>query len=337
MNAAPETSGGHRPVLLKEVLDALAPRDGAIYVDGTFGAGGYSRALLDAADCSVWGIDRDKGAVARGRELAGRYAGRLTVVEGRFGDMEDLLTGRLPAAPDGIALDLGVSSMQLDEPERGFSFRADGPLDMRMEGPAAEDRPTAAEVVNTLPEGELADIIYSYGEERRARQVARAIVAARTDKPLARTGELAELVRGVVKQPRGQKGAKAIDPATRTFQALRIYVNDELGELERGLEAAEALLAPGGRLAVVTFHSLEDRIVKQFLRERSGQQAAGSRHAPPTAAGPGRAATFTLLFRGTRRPDEAECRGNPRARSAQLRAAERTAAPAQGPIGRSVA
>jgi 16S rRNA (cytosine1402-N4)-methyltransferase len=217
--------------------------------------------------------------------------------------------------------------MQLDVPERGFSFRADGPLDMRMEGPAAEGRPSAAEVVNSLPEGELADIIFNYGEERRARQVARAIVAARTDKPLTRTGELAELVRAVVKQPRGAKGAKAIDPATRTFQALRIHVNDELGELQRGLQAAEDLLGPGGRLAVVTFHSLEDRIAKQFLRERSGQEAAGSRHAPPTREA-GKAATFALLFRGTRRPDEAECRANPRARSAQLRAAERTAAPA---------
>jgi 16S rRNA (cytosine1402-N4)-methyltransferase len=326
MSPRPEPSGGHRPVLLTEVLEALAPRDGAIYVDGTFGAGGYSCALLEAADCTVWGIDRDKSAVARGQALAERYPGRLHMVEGCFGDMASLLTDRLAAPLDGIALDLGVSSMQLDVPERGFSFRADGPLDMRMEGPAAEGRPSAAEVVNSLPEGELADIIFNYGEERRARQVARAIVAARTDKPLTRTGELAELVRAVVKQPRGAKGAKAIDPATRTFQALRIHVNDELGELQRGLQAAEDLLGPGGRLAVVTFHSLEDRIAKQFLRERSGQEAAGSRHAPPTREA-GKAATFALLFRGTRRPDEAECRANPRARSAQLRAAERTAAP----------
>ena len=326
MSPRPEPSGGHRPVLLTEVLEALAPRDGAIYVDGTFGAGGYSCALLEAADCTVWGIDRDKSAVARGQALAERYPGRLHMVEGCFGDMASLLADRLAAPLDGIALDLGVSSMQLDVPERGFSFRADGPLDMRMEGPAAEGRPSAAEVVNSLPEGELADIIFNYGEERRARQVARAIVAARTDKPLTRTGELAELVRAVVKQPRGAKGAKAIDPATRTFQALRIHVNDELGELQRGLQAAEDLLGPGGRLAVVTFHSLEDRIAKQFLRERSGQEAAGSRHAPPTREA-GKAATFALLFRGTRRPDEAECRANPRARSAQLRAAERTAAP----------
>jgi len=337
MTGRPETGGGgHRPVLLKEVLDALAPRDGAIYVDGTFGAGGYSRGLLEAADCTVVAIDRDKAAVARGRALAGAFPGRLTVIEGCFGDMAQLLADRLGAV-DGVTLDLGVSSMQLDEPERGFSFRADGPLDMRMEGPDAEGRPSAAEVVNRLPEEELADIIYSYGEERRARQVARAIVAARAERPLTRTGELAELVRGVVKPARPQKGAKPIDPATRTFQALRIYVNDELGELERGLDAAEALLAPGGRLAIVTFHSLEDRIVKQFLRERSGRQAGGSRHAPPTEAGSDRAATFTLLFSGTRRPDEAECRANPRARSAQLRAAERTAAPARGPNGRQAA
>ncbi|HMA13319.1 MAG TPA: 16S rRNA (cytosine(1402)-N(4))-methyltransferase RsmH, partial [Kiloniellaceae bacterium] len=301
-----------------------------------FGAGGYSRALLEAADCAVWGIDRDPTAVARGRALAGEFPGRLTVVEGRFGDMDSLLADRLGAV-DGVALDLGVSSMQLDEPERGFSFRADGPLDMRMEGSGAEGRPTAAEVVNSLPEGELADIIYDYGEERRARQVARAIVAARAEKPLARTAELAALVRTVVKPAKAEKGAKSIDPATRTFQALRIYVNDELGELERGLAAAEALLRPGGRLAVVTFHSLEDRIVKHFLRERSGREAAASRHAPPAADGAAKAATFTPLFRGTRRPDEAESRANPRARSAQLRAAERTAAPARGPMGRQAA
>jgi len=328
MNAQPQTSSGHRPVLLEEVLEALAPRDGAIYVDGTFGAGGYSRAILEAADCTVWGIDRDVSAIARGRELAAHYPGRLHMVEGCFGDMVSLLADRLGAPLDGLALDLGVSSMQLDEPERGFSFRSDGPLDMRMEGPAAEGRPTAAEVVNTLPEGELADIIYTYGEERRARQVARAIVQARGDKPFTRTGELAELVRNVVKRPGGGKGAKAIDPATRTFQALRIYVNDELGELERGLQAAEALLGPGGRLAVVSFHSLEDRIVKQFLRERSRQEATGSRHAPPILLEDDRAATFMPLFRGTRRAGETECRENPRARSAQLRAARRTAAPA---------
>ncbi len=327
MSVQPQADG-HRPVLLKEVLEALAPRDGAIYVDGTFGAGGYSRALLEAADCTVWGIDRDRSAVARGREMAASFPGRLHIIEGRFGDMARLLAGRLGEPLDGVALDLGVSSMQLDEPERGFSFRADGPLDMRMEGPGAEGRSSAAEVVNSLPEEELADIIYNYGEERRARQVARAIVAARKEKPLTRTGELAEVVRGVVKPARGAKGAKAIDPATRTFQALRIYVNDELGELERGLAAAEELLGAGGRLAVVSFHSLEDRIVKHFLRRRSGHEAGGSRHTPPSPGQKSRAASFTPLFRGTRRAGEAECRDHPRARSAQLRAAERTAAPA---------
>ncbi|WP_322097036.1 16S rRNA (cytosine(1402)-N(4))-methyltransferase RsmH [Pelagibius sp.] len=330
--------GAHKPVLLAEVLEALAPRDGAIYVDGTFGAGGYSRAILEAADCTVWGIDRDRQAVRRGRRLAERYPGRLHILEGRFGEMESLLNGRVTQPVDGIALDLGVSSMQLDEPERGFSFRFDGPLDMRMEGPhiegradaeAQDTRPSAAEVVNSLPEAELADIIYRFGEERRSRQVARAIVEARRDKAITRTGELAELVRGAVASGPRRGGAKAIDPATRTFQALRIYVNDELGELERGLEAAEALLAPGGRLAVVSFHSLEDRQVKHFLRERSGKTAGGSRHLPPAQADARSQPTFRLLFRGSRRAGEAECRDNPRARSAHLRAAERSAAPAQ--------
>lgn len=312
------TAGGHRPVLLKEVLEALAPRDGAIYVDGTFGAGGYSRAILEAADCTVWGIDRDKSAVARGRELAAGYAGRLQVVEGRFGDMAELLADKVSEPLDGVALDLGVSSMQLDQPERGFSFRADGPLDMRMEG--AGERPTAADAVNSLPEAELADIIYTYGEERRARQVARAIVAARKEQPIERTLALAEIVRRTVKQ-----GKDKIDPATRTFQGLRIYVNDELGELERGLKAAEKLLAPGGRIAVVSFHSLEDRIVKTFLRERSRQRPQGSRHLP--AAEPAGYATFDLISRGAIKPGEEEARRNPRARSARLRAAERLDVP----------
>ena len=241
MSARPQTDRGHRPVLLQEVLEALAPRDGAIYVDGTFGAGGYSCAILEAADCTVWGIDRDAKAVARGRELAAGYPNRLHLVEGCFGDMSRLLADKVDEPLDGVALDLGVSSMQLDEPERGFSFRADGPLDMRMEGPSAAARPSAAEAVNSLPEQDLADIIYTYGEERRARQVARAIVAARSEKPFTRTAELAKLVRGVVKPARSAKGAKAIDPATRTFQALRIYVNDELGEHCCGLAQAESV------------------------------------------------------------------------------------------------
>lgn len=331
--AAGGASGGaHKPVLLAEVLEALAPRDGAIYVDGTFGAGGYSRAILDAADCTVWGIDRDRSAVARGRKLAEDYPGRLHMIEGCFGDMKALLADHLDSPLDGIALDLGVSSMQIDEAERGFSFRFDGPLDMRMEGPDDDKtagRPSAAEVVNSLPEAELADIIYRYGEERRSRQVARAIVTARAEKPITRTGELAELVRGAVKQT-AKRGGKTIDAATRTFQALRIHVNDELGELERGLEAAEQLLGPGGRLAVVSFHSLEDRQVKQFLRARSGEGAARSRHLPPVQDDGAAAATFRPLFRGSRSAGEAECRDNPRARSAHLRAAERNDTPAPG-------
>ena len=217
----------HKPVLLSEVLNLLAPRAGGNYVDGTFGAGGYARAILEAADCRVWGIDRDPGAIARGAELARRFAGRLVLIEGRFGEMTALLSDRGLASADGIALDLGVSSMQLDEAERGFSFRADGPLDMRM-GSAGE---SAADIVNQAPEKDLADILFRYGEERRARAIAKAIVKRRATAPFRRTGELAEIVRGVL----GRRGKDAIDPATRSFQALRIAVNDELGELDRGL------------------------------------------------------------------------------------------------------
>jgi len=308
-------AAGHIPVMLDEVLDALAPRAGAVYLDGTFGRGGYARAILKAADCRLVAMDRDPQAIAAGRALEREFADRLRLVEGRFGEM-DRLSGE--AAVDGVALDLGVSSPQLDEAERGFSFRTDGPLDMRM----GAEGPTAADVVNEAPEAELADIIWRLGEERRARQVARAIVRARQEAPITRTLQLAEIVRSVVKP-----SADGIDPATRTFQALRLHVNDELGELERGLAAAERLLAPGGRLAVVSFHSLEDRIVKQFLRERSSAAPRGSRHAPlQQLAEP----SFELLSRQARRPSEEESRANPRARSARLRAAVRTAAPAHG-------
>jgi 16S rRNA (cytosine1402-N4)-methyltransferase len=301
----------HVPVLLDEVVAALSPRDGATYVDGTFGAGGYSAALLEAAQCRVVGIDRDPQAMARGAALAARYAGRLRLVEGRFGDMARLI-GREKVA--GVALDLGVSSPQIDDPERGFSFRADGPLDMRM----GRDGASAADLVNTASETRLADIIREYGEERFARRIARAIVEHR---PIARTGELAAIVRAAIphRDPAG------IDPATRTFQALRIAVNDELGELDRGLAAAEKVLAPGGRLAVVSFHSLEDRRVKDFLKRRSGAAAQGSRHLPAKAAP---APSFRLLTRKPVEPSPAELARNPRARSARLRAAERTAAPA---------
>ncbi len=308
----------HRPVMLTEVLAVLSPRDGGVYVDGTFGAGGYSRALLEAADCIVWAIDRDPDAIRRGEDLAAAYHGRLRLVHGRFGEMAALLRARKVTLVDGIALDLGVSSMQLDEARRGFSFRADGPLDMRMEA----DGPSAADAVNTLPERELADIIYRLGEERHSRRVARAIVEARRAGAITGTLALADIVRRVV--PRSRDG---IDPATRTFQALRIFVNDELGELDRALVAAETLLAPGGRLAVVAFHSLEDRRVKAFLRARAGAIPRTSRHLPATQE-EGRAPTFLLLKGGAGRPSEDEVRANPRARSARLRAAERTGAPA---------
>ena len=321
---AGDVPGGatHRPVMLGQVLAALAPRDGAIYLDATFGAGGYSSALLDAADCAVWGIDRDPDTISRGVALQERYLGRFTVIEGRFGDMDALLAARGISAVDGIAFDLGTSSMQLDEPRRGFSFHRDGPLDMRM----SRSGRSAAEIVNSLDETPLGDIIRRYGEERGARRIARAIVEARRGAPITRTRQLAELVRGAV-PPRRGRGHHRIDPATRTFQALRIHVNDEIGELRRGLDAAEALLAPGGRLAVVSFHSLEDREVKNFLKERAGRRPRGSRHLPEAGAA-GRAATFALMSRRALKPARDEVVANPRARSARLRTARRTDAPA---------
>lgn len=310
----------HIPVLLREVIEVLAPRDGGVYVDATFGAGGYSRAILEAADCTVWGIDRDPEAIARADALVRRYEGRLRLVHGRFGEMAELLGARGVTAADGVAFDFGVSSMQLDEAGRGFSFRFDGPLDMRME----KSGPSAADLVNALSERELADVIHALGEERKARAIARAIVVARAAAPIERTLQLAEIVRRAVRA----RGHEPIDPATRTFQALRMQVNDELGEIERGLAAAEALLAAGGRLAVVAFHSLEDRRVKEFLRARSGRTPAGSRHLPPAAAG--RRPSFRLLDGGVITPGADEIAVNPRSRSARLRAAERTEAPAWG-------
>ncbi len=308
---------GHIPVLLTEVIAAIAPRDGAVYVDGTFGAGGYSRALLEAADCTVWGIDRDPDAIARGHEMAQAYGGRLRLIHGRYGDMEALLGDSGVTAVDGVALDIGVSSMQIDDSARGFSFMRDGPLDMRME----QSGPSAADLVNLLDEVDLAHILWRFGEERLSRRIAKAIVAARRIKHFERTGELAELVRKVV--PRSGDG---IDPATRTFQGLRIHVNDELGELRRGLEAAERLIVPGGRLAVVTFHSLEDREVKSFFKERSGSAPRPSRHAPASFSGP--QPTFDLQSRRAIAPSQAEAAANSRARSAKLRAAVRTNHPA---------
>lgn len=307
-----EFNAPHIPVLLSEVIAALAPRDGGVYVDGTFGAGGYSRALLAQADCRVIALDRDPTAVALGRTLAAESRGRLHMIEGCFGDMDRLLAEAGIETVDGVALDIGVSSMQIDQAERGFSFAKDGPLDMRM----TPSGPTAADVVNHTDETTLADIIFRFGEERQSRRIARAIVNDRRETPFTRTAQLAELIRRVVRASRD-----GIDPATRTFQALRIYVNDELGELERGLKGAESLLSVDGCLAVVTFHSLEDRIVKQFFKERSGTQAAPSRHRP--AAVGGAEPVFALLNRKAVVADDGEIRVNPRARSAKLRAARK--------------
>lgn len=324
MTVHPETEmsrGGHKPVLVDDVVALLAPRDGGIYVDGTYGAGGYSRAILEAADCVVWAIDRDPDAVKRGERMAETYGGRLTVLAGRFGEMEALLAARSVSSVDGVALDLGVSSQQLDNAERGFSFKDDGPLDMRMERTGQ----TAADLVNDADEESLADIIFQFGGERRARRIARAINRARRRSPIRRTDELAAVIRAAAPAGRADRGR--IDPATRTFQALRIYVNDELGEIGRGLSGAEAILSPGGVLVVVSFHSLEDKRVKDFFRTRGGGAPKGSRFLPAGESGCAAAPTFELLTRRAGRPREEELAGNPRARSARLRAGRRTEAP----------
>ena len=301
----------HIPVLLDEVLAALSPVEDGRYLDGTFGAGGYTRALLDAAaGLEVLAIDRDPDAISAGQAMVDAYGGRLRLWAGPFAALEDAARDHDFLPLDGIVLDIGVSSMQLDDPARGFSFRADGPLDMRM----AQAGRSAADLVNTLKENELADLIYLYGEERRSRAVARAIVEARKEAPLTSTLQLAGLVASVVRHKHDE-----IHPATRTFQALRIAVNDELGELERALASAVRVLGQGGRLVVVTFHSLEDRIVKQFMTEQCGRQAQPSRHAPQQAVEPAR---FTLLTRKPVTASERELRINPRARSAKLRAME---------------
>ena len=305
--------GGHVPVMLQEVLATLAPRDGGTYLDGTFGGGGYAGALLERAACTVWAIDRDPAAIARGAALAARHPGRLHLIEGRFGDMVELLRARFVPRLDGVVLDLGVSSYQLDDPSRGFSFRTDGPLDMRM----GRDGPTAADLVNLLPEQELADTLFQLGEERLSRRIARAIVAARAAAPITTTARLASIIRGVVPPERS-----GLDPATRSFQALRLRVNDELGEIERALHAAASLLGEGGRLVVVAFHSLEDRLVKQFMTGISGRAPAPSRHDPGGLA-PRAAAEFALLTARPLRPRNTETAANPRARSARLRAVER--------------
>ena len=306
----------HVPVLLAEMLAALAVRPGGVYLDATFGGGGYSSAILDAGAGRVLGLDRDPAAVARGRRLAAGEP-RFAMLEGRFGDLAAHVAAAGVARLDGIVLDLGLSSMQLADPGRGFSFAADGPLDMRMSGQGQ----SAAELVNEADEATLATILYRYGEERAGRRIARAIVERRRRAPLATTRELAAVVAGAL----GRHGGR-IDPATRTFQALRIYLNDELDELERALVAAEGLLAPGARLVVVAFHSLEDRLVKQFLAARSGVRPRPSRHLPEPGGVP-EAARFRPLFRRPVRPTPEEVRANPRARSARLRAAERLPAP----------
>ncbi len=309
----------HTPVLLGEIIEALSPYDGAVYVDATFGYGGYSEAILNTAECSVWGIDRDPATKARSIDLQRRFKGRLTLLNGPFGDMVHLLAKVGVEKIDGITFDLGVSSMQIDNPERGFSFRADGPLDMRM----AQSGLSAAEAVNQLSEQELAYIIYHYGEERLSRRIAKAIVKTRAKDPITRTSQLAKLVRSVVK-----KSKDGIDPATRTFQALRIYVNDELEELDRGLKAAEILLRPGGRLCVVSFHSLEDRQVKEFLNFSSRGKPLPSRHVPeqPTSE---IKPIFKLLSKRVIRPTVSEATQNSRARSARMRVAERTLEPSR--------
>jgi 16S rRNA (cytosine1402-N4)-methyltransferase len=305
----------HVSVLRREAVEALAPRPGGIYVDATFGAGGYSRAILEVPGTRVIGIDRDRTAIAGGFDLVDRSEGRLTLVQDRFSNLAEICAAAGFAAVDGVVMDVGVSSMQLDEAGRGFSFRLDGPLDMRM----GQDGPTAADVVASAAEAELADIIYIFGEERQSRGVARAIVASRKDAPILTTRALADIVARIV---RGKPGE--IHPATRTFQGLRIFVNQELDELQLALEAAERVLKPGGRLVVVSFHSLEDRIVKNFLSQR-GKAGGGSRHLPELKqAEP----SFRLLTKRPVTPGEPEIAANPRARSAKLRAAERTQAPA---------
>jgi 16S rRNA (cytosine1402-N4)-methyltransferase len=320
--AAMAQPSGHVPVLLAEVLEGLDATRGGTFVDATFGAGGYTRAILAANSANrVIAVDRDPDAIAAGQSLASASEGRLTLAPGRFGELDAIAAGLGIAQVEGVVLDIGVSSMQLDQAERGFSFRHDGPLDMRME----REGPSAADLVNGATEAELADIFYHYGEERRARAVARAIVETRRRAPIATTRELADLAAGLIRAEPG--GAH---PATRVFQALRIAVNDELGELVRALHAAESLLPPGGRLAVVTFHSLEDRIVKQFFAARTGRTPAASRHIPSAVSGV--TPSLKAIAKGPVAASDAEVTRNPRARSAKLRVAERTDAPLPPPV-----
>ena len=308
----PETDCGpvrHIPVLLSEVMQTLAPQNGQRFIDATFGAGGYSRALLTSSACEVLGLDRDPNAIELGRALEAEFAPRLKLAESPFSELENAAKAIGWTEADGIVFDLGVSSMQLDEAERGFSFMRDGPLDMRM----SRSGPSAADAVNTLSKEELAGILYTFGEERRSRSIAAAIVKDRVEAPFERTSQLAGLVERIL----GRRHDDPKHPATRTFQALRLYVNDELGELETALDAAERMLKPGGKLAVVSFHSLEDRIVKRFLAERSGKRAGASRHLPEAVME--NPPTFQLGGKHGVEPGADEIAANPRARSARLR------------------
>lgn len=310
------SAAAHIPVMVKEVVTALAPKENGVYVDATFGAGGYARAILEAAHCTVYGFDRDPTAIERGKALVVEFAGRLRLINRPFAEMEAALAEQGVDCVDGVVFDLGVSSMQLGEAARGFSFLRDGPLSMRMDG----GRPDAGDVVAKAEAGELAAIFRTYGEERRCKPIARAIVAAREKAPIRTTAELAAVI-----EKAAVRGGKAkIHPATRVFQALRIFVNDELDQLAAGLRAAERLLRPAGRLVVVAFHSLEDRIVKRFLASRVEKTGGGSRHVPP-AKRP--AASFAPVYAKALEPDAAEIDANPRARSAKLRAGARLAAP----------
>ncbi len=304
-----ENSAGHVPVMLSEMLGALSPRADAVYVDGTFGLGGYSRAILEAAPCQVVGIDRDPAAKAYGEALTKTYPGRFRFIQGRFGDMGELLVEAGISNVDGIVLDLGVSSPQLDQADRGFSFMQNGPLDMRMEQVGR----TAADVVNTFSQDDIANILWQFGDESKSRLIARRIVAAREIKPLTTTEELRNVIHGALK-----RGGSKIDPATKTFQALRIFVNDEMGELERGLEVAKDLLAPQGRLVVVTFHSTEDKIVKSFMRKYSGNVSEGSRHQAPMHK-MSHDVCFEMPQRKSIVPEKNEIKSNIRSRSARLR------------------
>ena len=304
----------HFPVMLPEVLATLSPKDGEVYVDGTFGAGGYTRAFLEAADCTVIAIDRDPAAISRADAMKAEFGDRLIFVRGKFGDALELVKAAGYEQVDGFVLDVGVSSMQFDEAQRGFSFRFDAPLDMRMDTSSGE---TAADLVNTMDEEDLANLIYKYGDERKSRYIARRVVEERATAPIETTLRLADMIRDVVfKSPKDK-----IDPATRTFQALRIAVNDELGELERGLAAAEQLLKDGGRLVVVSFHSLEEGIVKSFLYERSGKTPNVSKYLPVAASSA--EPTFIPSPKNPLDPSESEISQNPRSRSARLRAAVR--------------